>query len=78
MFDKLRRRRAAVLPVSRPPAARAPAPAVADAAMLARVDRVRGALAAGVNLEELGAATEPSWFAHVRSGQRLPLGPAEL
>jgi hypothetical protein len=79
MFDKLRRRpRAAALPVPHP----APAPAphtVADAALLARVDRVREALtAAGVNLEGLGAAPEPAWFAHLRNGQSLPLGPTEL
>ncbi|MCC9707321.1 hypothetical protein E4N62_19780 [Streptomyces sp. MNU76] len=52
---------------------------MADAALLARVDRVREALtAAGVNLEGLGAAPEPAWFAHLRSGQRLSLGPTEL
>lgn len=46
--------------------------------MLDRIDRVRGALvAAGVNLDDLGAAPEPEWFAELRHGQRLPLGPAE-
>lgn len=77
MFDKLRRRpRAAALPAPHP----APASqTVADAALLARVDRVREALtAAGVNLEGLGAAPEPAWFAHLRNGQRLSLGPTEL
>ncbi|WP_189784784.1 hypothetical protein [Streptomyces capitiformicae] len=52
---------------------------MADADLPARVTRVRGALAAaGVNLEELGAAPEPAWFTHLRNGHRLPLGPAEL
>jgi hypothetical protein len=77
MFDKLRRRpRVADSPISPPAAA---TPAVADAAMLARIDRVRGALvAAGVDFEDLGAVPEPAWFADLRNGQRLPLGPAEL
>ncbi|MFG2681276.1 hypothetical protein [Streptomyces sp. NPDC048392] len=52
---------------------------MADAAMLARIDRVRAALlAAGVDFKDLGAAPEPSWFADLRAGQCLPLGPAEL
>lgn len=78
MFEKLRRRRShtVTLSVSAPPAA---TPAVADAAMLARIDRVREALAAaGVDFEGLSAAPEPAWFADLRNGQRLPLGPAEL
>jgi hypothetical protein len=79
MFDKLRRRRlrAAALPAPHP--APAPPVVVADAALLARVDRVRSALAAaGVNLDELGAAPAPTWFAHLQDGHRLLLGPAEL
>ncbi|MEU6258656.1 hypothetical protein [Streptomyces sp. NPDC047043] len=52
---------------------------MADAGLLARVDRVRGALAAaGVSLEELGAAPEPPWFAELRTGRHLSLGPQEL
>jgi len=78
MFDKLRRRRPrpAASPVPPPVAA---TPGVADAAMLTRIDRVRAALlAAGVDFEDLSAAPEPSWFADLRNGQRLSLGPAEL
>ncbi|MEU9397941.1 hypothetical protein AB0D86_49245 [Streptomyces sp. NPDC048324] len=84
MFDKLRRRRPrpAASPVPPPAAAAAAAaatPALADDAMLARIDRVRAALvAAGVDFEGLGAAREPAWFADLRNGQRLPLGRAEL
>jgi hypothetical protein len=80
MFDKFRRRRReAALPAPRPITAPDPAPALADAGLPARVARVRATLAAaGVDFEKLGAAPEPVWFAALRNGQRLPLGPVEL
>ncbi|MCX4481671.1 hypothetical protein OOK44_35450 [Streptomyces cellulosae] len=79
MFDLLRRRRLRAAAPPAPQPATAPPPAMADAGLPARVDLVRRTLvAAGVDFEELGAAPEPAWFAQLRTGQCLPLGPAEL
>ncbi|MFJ9239831.1 hypothetical protein ACIRJ3_33190 [Streptomyces anulatus] len=79
MFAKLRRRRpAATVPAPSPaPAAPLhPEPSVADGETLARADRLRAALhEAGLDLERLGP--EPLWFADVRAGQPVPLGPDE-
>lgn len=80
MFDKFRRRRRqAALTAPCPLPTPDPTAALTDAGLPARVDRVRAALtAAGVDVEEHGAAPEPVWFAALRTGQHIPLGPAEL
>ncbi len=79
MFYKFRRRREAVLPAPRPITAPDPAPALADAGLPARVDRVRATLAAaGIDFGKLGASPEPVWFAALRNGQHVTLGPVEL
>lgn len=71
--------REAALPAPRPLTTPDPAPALADAGLPARADRVRATLAAaGVDFEKLGAAPEPVWFAALRNGQHVPLGTAEL
>ncbi|MFJ8752215.1 hypothetical protein ACIREO_23205 [Streptomyces sp. NPDC102441] len=82
MFAKLRRNRrptsAAGLPAAPSPSLDVPAEVpVADREVLARIERVRAALTkAGAPVRAY--APEPNWFAEVRSGGRLDLGPQRL
>lgn len=82
MFAKLRRNRR---PTSAPEPPAAPFPSldvpaealVADREVLARIERVRAALTKG-GAPVCAYAPEPDWFAEVRSGGRLDLGPQRL